>query len=163
MRPVPPEAVALVKRFEGLWLKPYQDVAGVWTIGWGHEIRQGEDFGDGISEARAEEVLAADLLQAAGGVCRVVLAEVVPDLTEGQYAALIDFVFNEGEGHFASSTMAKLINSRCFARAGGEFDRWDMADGRQIPGLLRRREAELALWQGPASTGIASTGSSTTA
>ena len=63
-------------------------------------------------------------------------------LTQGEFDALTDFVFNCGCGAFAGSTMLRLLNAGDYQSAAGQFDLWDHAGGQVVAGLLRRREAE---------------------
>ncbi|MCF3948709.1 lysozyme [Acidiphilium iwatense] len=76
-------------------------------------------------------------------------SQVTVPLNPNQQAALIDFVYNLGAGNFRASTLLRLLNAGDFARAVRQFTLWDHADGRVLPGLLRRREAEAALFAAP--------------
>ena len=68
------------------------------------------------------------------------------DLTDGQYGALCDFVFNVGVGNFRTSTLRKRVNARDFDRVPFEFRRWVYAGGRKLAGLAKRREKEISLF-----------------
>ena len=85
------EGLALTRGFEGLQLTAYQDVAGVWTIGYGHT---GPDVTPEltISELQAEALLLSDLAAA----IRCVNQAVTVDLAQCQFDALVDFAFNLG-------------------------------------------------------------------
>ena len=150
-RDIPQAAYDLIKRFEGFSATKYEDPpgSGGYSIGYGHHLRDVEFFLEPISEQEAQEQLEFDLANVAAEIDRLVKPEFLHDLTDGQYAALVDFVFNEGAGHFQSSTMLQLINQGAFVRAGNEFPRWDYVSGEPSPGLLKRREAEQALWTQP--------------
>jgi lysozyme len=132
----------LVKESEGLRLEKYQDVAGKWTIGYGHLIKKGETFDRPITEQRATELLEQDLQAAQSAVDELVIMP----LNEHQYSALVDFVYNVGKGNFAASTLLKRLNSGKYSAAAGEFLKWVYAGGRRIEGLARRRAAERALF-----------------
>jgi|SRR5579872_113024 len=67
-------------------------------------------------------------------------------ITQNQFDACCDFVYNEGSGHFASSTLLKLMNLGRMEDAANEFLKWDIAGGQVFPGLLARRQAERALF-----------------
>jgi len=114
-------------------------VKGIWTIGFGHT---GPDVHVGmiITQGQAEALLGLDILKASNAVNRLVTVQ----LTQGEFDALVDFVFNVGAGHFAGSTMLKLLNQGDHAGAAEQFDRWSFAGAVQIAGLLRRRQAETA-------------------
>lgn len=135
------KAIALIKDFESLKLKAYLCPANVWTIGYGHTRNVKE--GDEISVYQAERYLRADLVQFEQDVNRLVR---VP-LTQGQYDALISFVFNVGTRAFSTSTLLKKLNSRDYDGAANEFARWTFAKGKALPGLERRRLLEKRLFQ----------------
>lgn len=132
-------AVDLVKSFEGCKLVAYQDIAGIWTIGWGHT---GKDVHQGLvwSQEQADEALEHDLLAA-----DALLELYSPDLADGALEAITDFVFNIGIGHYRASTLCQLVNERNWPAVKTELTKWDHSNGVVVPGLLRRREAEAAL------------------
>jgi lysozyme len=129
----------MIKEFEGLRLKAYQDSVGVWTIGYGHTATAKP--GMEITEAQADALLTKDLAWAESAVLKLVT---VP-LTDNQFAALVSFVFNLGAGALEESTLLRLLNAR-FAGVAAEFSKWVFAGGRILPGLVRRREAEAKLF-----------------
>lgn len=131
----------LTKRFEGLRLQAYSDVVGVWTIGYGHT--RGVKRGDTCTEAQADQFLKGDMWICEAAVKRLVH---VP-LTQGQYDALCDFVFNLGEGNLASSTLLRKLNVRDYVGAREEFLRWNKAGGKVLSGLTARRKAEYELFK----------------
>ena len=145
MRPSP-AAYALIKEFEGLRLHAYQDSAGVWTIGWCHtgDVKRGQS----ITIHQAEALLALDIGIAAAAVNRHVEAP----LSQNMFDALVSFTFNLGEKRLAQSTLLKKLNMRDYAAAAREFAKWVKATigGKKVtlPGLVRRRAAECALFLG---------------
>jgi lysozyme len=132
----------LVKKSEGLRLEKYQDVAGKWTIGYGHLIKKRETFDGPITEERATELLEQDLQLAESAVDELVSVS----LNDNQYGALVDFVYNVGKGNFEASTLLKRLNSGKYTAAANEFLKWVYAGGRRVEGLARRRAAERALF-----------------
>jgi lysozyme len=121
---------------EGCRLEAYKDAAGVPTIGYGHT--KNVRMGDRISEYWAKEMLREDIEEAEWLVKELGVVK-----TEGQLDALVSFVFNLGIGRLKKSTLLKVI------RKGGsmqqikkEFKRWVYADGKVLPGLVKRREWE---------------------
>lgn len=68
------------------------------------------------------------------------------ELTQGQYDALTSFAYNVGQGAYCRSTLAKKINAGDCYGAAREFSRWTSAGGRQLKGLVRRREGERAMF-----------------
>jgi lysozyme len=147
--------LALTRTFEGLRLKAYQDSAGVWTIGYGHtgpEVHGGQC----ISEIEAEALLRADLTKAVQCVRRAVQV----DLAQHQFDALVDFCFNTGRGSFLGSSLLRYVNQSAFDSAVVQFGMWIHAGGKVVPGLVRRRAAEAALFSGhgfPADETVLST------
>jgi len=136
----------MTRSFEGLRLTAYQDCAGIWTIGYGHT---GPDAipGKTITELEAEALLRADLASAATCVNRVVS---VP-IAQCQFDALVDFCFNAGRGSLLNSTLLRFVNLGDFTQAAAQFQLWVHAGGEVVPGLVRRRKAEAALFAGQSS------------
>jgi lysozyme len=133
--------LALTEQFEGCRLTAYQDQVGVWTIGYGHT---GADVTPEltITQDHAQALLAHDVGSAAGCVNNVVTI----DLTQAEFDALVDFVFNLGAGAFTRSTLLRDLNAGDFTHAASQFDVWDHAGGAVVAGLLRRRQAETAMF-----------------
>jgi GH24 family phage-related lysozyme (muramidase) len=136
------KGLRLIKAFEGLRLNAYLDAVGVWTIGYG--TTQGVQPGMRITEAQAEALLRKDLDRFEAAVNRLVK---VP-LNEDQFAALVAFTYNVGEGALETSTLLQLLNRRDIGGAADQFLRWDKGGGRTLAGLTRRRRAERALFLG---------------
>ena len=126
----------LTESFEGDRLTAYRDSKGVLTVGYGHT--RGVYPGMTITQAQAEVFLMGDIAWAESEVNRVVR---VP-LSQSEFDALVDFVFNCGSGSFEHSTLLELLNHNDHARAALEFEKWDKCGGVPLPGLLRRRKAE---------------------
>lgn len=131
----------LTERFEGCKLTPYHDVGGVWTDGYGNTI--GVVPGFCISQETAEAELRRNTQTAVDAVNRLVTVLI----TQNEFDALVDFVFNCGAGNFAKSTLLRDLNASNFAAAANEFQKWDMAAGQHVAGLRRRRLAEKSEFQ----------------
>lgn len=147
--------VALVKQFEGCRLEAYVCPAGVLTIGYGHTTAAGAPTvteGMVITQARAEEILRWDLGKVASDVHALLAVGRAVDLAQGQFDALVSFTFNLGIGALRRSTLLKRINEGRLDAVPAEFMKWTKArvDGElvDLPGLVRRRRAEAALWRG---------------
>lgn len=140
---VSPRGIALIQQFEGCKLTAYQDSAGVWTIGYGST--RGVQPGDVITQAQAVELLAADVERHADGVRRLVDVS----LTQSQFDALVSFTFNVGVGALSRSTLLRKLNAGDYRGAADELLRWTKAGGRELRGLVRRREAERAMFLEP--------------
>jgi lysozyme len=132
----------LLKRSEGFRSRVYLDLSGLPTIGYGHKLVNPESFIHGVDEVQATKLLAVDVLEAEHAIGRLVK---VP-LEQGQFDALVDFVYNLGSGRLASSTLLVDLNAKKYAAAGEQLLRWDHADGRENSELKARREAEFKLW-----------------
>ena len=135
-----PKGIALIKEFEGLRLKAYQCPGGVWTIGYGHTA--GVKPGMVITKAQAEEYLKADLI-----AFERYLNGLGLDLNQNQFDALVSFIYNVGTGNFSSSTLLRKIRMNHQDNSiMDEFLRWVYSKGRVLPGLQRRRLAEMKLY-----------------
>jgi lysozyme len=136
----------LIRQEESFRAEPYQDDAGVWTIGYGHTGRLDgvpvEDHSP-VSEEYAREVLEEDIEEFEADVRRLVTAP----LTELQFAALVCFVFNLGATNLASSTLLRLLNRGDYEGAAWEFRKWRIAGGTIMPGLITRRGREEQLFR----------------
>ncbi len=140
--------IALLKRFEGLELEAYQDIAGIWTIGYGHT---GPDVQPGmkISERDAEELLRRDLKPREQAVASATKAS----LNQNEFDALVSFVYNVGANAFRGSTALKRLNKGDRIGAADALTWWNKATVggvlREVLGLTRRRAAERALFLTP--------------
>jgi len=133
----------LIKSFEGLELEAYLCPANVWTIGYGHT--KGVKEGDTVTKEEAEKLLDEDLAFFRNGVKRLVKV----DLNENQFGALVSFAYNLGLGSLESSTLLKMLNAGDYEGAADQFLRWNKSGGKVMTGLVRRREAERAVFLTP--------------
>lgn len=135
--------VSLIRAFEGFSPVPYDCPAGFPTIGYGHVIQADERFDAPLSPEEGEALLRKDLPRYESAVCRLI------DMPLGDlcFDALVSFTFNLGEGALAASTLRRLVNVGRVTDAGPQFDRWVFAGAQKLPGLVRRRAAERALWE----------------
>jgi len=138
----------LCKRFEGFRSKPYICPAGVPTIGYGSTY-----YPDGrkvsltdppLNEKQATEMLMHELLATfAPGVYRACPTLYTAD--PYKVAAIVDFAYNLGVGRLQASTLKRKINEQNWDAACDELRKWVLAGGKRLPGLVLRREAEVAL------------------
>lgn len=131
----------LIKSFEGLRLKAYQDVVGIWTVGFGStgpHVKPGMV----ITAKQAEDLLRDDVSRFEACVDK----QVTVPLTQNQFDALVSFAFNLGCVNLASSTLLRKLNAKDYKGASLEFVKWNRAGGKVLAGLTRRREAEKALF-----------------
>jgi lysozyme len=136
------EGLALIKHFEGCRLEAYLCPAGVWTIGYGHT--RGVRDSDVIDQEAAEAFLIEDLEEFEGYVNS--LTEVA--LKQNEFDALVAWVFNLGPGNFKESTLLNRINYGPISDVPSQIKRWNKAGGKVLEGLVKRRAAEAALWEG---------------
>ena len=146
--------INLIKEFEGLMLKPYHgeaDPPKVFTIGYGI-IKYPPTYLNGknvamddapISEEQAESFLKYYVNQKA----HVIDNFLRDDLSPNQFAALISFAYNLGEGALRYSTLLNKVNANPSDTAiRDEFNKWVHSNGKIVEGLKRRRAAESDLY-----------------
>ena len=138
--------VDMIKSFEGFSAEPYLCPAKVWTIGHGttrypNGVFVGPQDPD-ITKGYAEQYLRADLAKFELGVSKAVTVT----LSQNQFDALVSFAYNVGLGNLKSSTLLKLLNAGKYSDAALEFLKWDKAKGKALPGLTKRRKAEMDLF-----------------
>ena len=141
MRQTSATGIELIKSFEGLVTQQYICPAGYATIGYGHLVKKGEDFGV-IDEAKATDLLAADLATAENAVTRLVPV----DLLQREFDALVSFTFNLGAGALQASTLRKRLLTDQREDVPYQLSRWTIAGGRKLKGLILRRAAEAKLF-----------------
>lgn len=136
----PTIALDFIRNEEGCNLKAYLCPAGKWTIGYGHTA--GVTEGMAISQAHAEELLRADVIDVAQRMSSYINAPV----TKWQYIALVSLSFNVGDLRRKAPKLLHNLNSRQEDKAAHEFLDICRAGGKVVPGLKRRREKEAKLF-----------------
>jgi len=152
------EAIEGIKKDEGVRTKPYRCPALLWTVGVGHVIDQNHirvkfddrknlPIPDGwdrtLSMAEVDALLAQDLATFERGVLRLCPS----GLTQGRFDALVSFSFNVGLGNLQRSTIRMKHNRGDFEGAAESFMAWTKAGGKELPGLVKRRKHERALYE----------------
>lgn len=141
----PPAIEILVKQFEGCKLTAYRCPAGVCTIGYGHTSDAGPPKvveGMTITQAQANQILRQDLIKYERSVQDLVKVK----LTQNQFDVLVDFAYNAGVGNLKSSTLLKKVNANDLDAVPAELMKWTKGGGKELPGLVRRRQAEINWW-----------------
>lgn len=133
--------LAAISQHEGRVKTAYRDPVGIVTICDGHT--KTAKMGQVATDAICDELLRQDTAEAQASV----KARVKVPVTQEQYDALVDFVFNKGDGNFGSSTLLRKINSGDCWGAGAEFPRWNQAKGQVLPGLVKRAAHQRKLWE----------------
>ncbi|MBA3752666.1 MAG: lysozyme [Nitrospira sp.] len=142
------DGIELIKSFEGCKLKAYKCPAGIWTVGYGHTSSAGQPkvtSGMTITQAQAEEILVADLATYEAAVAEAITRF----MNENQFAAMVSLCFNIGAANFRKSSVCRYFNDGLAAKAANSFLLWNKASGKAMKGLLRRRAAEMALYNKP--------------
>ena len=146
--------LALIKSFEGIHdgntatplLEPMRDCVGIWTLGYGSiyglDGRRVTARHRAITMAQADKLFLRDIQRTERQLVRLVRVR----LSENQWSGITSFVYNVGSGNFQASTLRSCLNRGQFQRAADEFPKWRRAAGRILPGLVRRRAAERALF-----------------
>ena len=148
----------LIKAFEGCHNTPYLCPAKLWTIGYGHVLYPDQarlkadqrpsyplkpEHNRVWDADEIDALLAADLSRFQDGVSRLCPAS---DDNQPQFDALVSFAFNVGLGNLQSSTLRMKYNRGEYTGAADEFLKWNKSNGKVLQGLVRRREAERALF-----------------
>ena len=152
------EAIDGIKKDEGVRTKPYRCPALLWTVGVGHVIDPNHirvkfderkniplppEWDRVLSMAEVDAILAADLATFERGVLRLCPG----GLTQGRFDALVSFSFNVGLGNLQRSTIRMKHNRGDFEGAAEGFMAWTKAGGKELPGLVKRRKHERALYE----------------
>jgi lysozyme len=146
-REVSASGQAFIKRLEGLTLTIKND-AGHPEIGYGHDLKAGENFGSPISVAQANAIFAQDM----GEDADVINSSVTVPLNQNQFDALASFALNVGYGTkspptgFRGSQLLELLNAGNYAGAAAQFSRWIHSQGVVSGDLVQRRAAERSLF-----------------
>lgn len=141
MKRIDSAGLAMITKHEGVRLKAYQDSGKVWTIGYGHTA--GVVKGMRITQPQAIRLLQQDVERFE--TC--VMDNVRPELTQGQYNAVVSYAFNRGCGGLRRSSLLDLINARRFSDAARTWLTSAVTvKGKTLRGLVRRRKAEAAMF-----------------
>ena len=141
------DGINLIKKFEGVRLKPYRCPAGLWTVGVGHLIGDGKQLPDSynktFTEREVDEILRQDLARFERGV--TMQFPMSYRFTQGMFDALVSFSFNLGLGSLQRSTVRSALLRYDKDKAGESLLKYCRAGGKILKGLQLRREAEYKL------------------
>lgn len=146
------KGLAALKYDEGMKLVAYKDSAGIWTIGIGHTGKvDGIKIHEGmkISEGKAMSLLREDLSIAENVVNYYLRGK----LTQYQFDALVNLVFNIGARNFEKSTTLRECLKGNFAKAGEAIGYWNKVTNPKTgklelsQGLLNRRKRTRAMFE----------------
>lgn len=140
---------ALMHEFEGLELEAYPDPATGGepiTIGYGTTAAAGvgivPKLGMKITKAQADEYFRLALVKFSAKIRPLITAPI----NENEFGAFMSLAYNIGPGAFARSTALRKFNAGDKAGAARAILSWNKANGKVMRGLVRRREAERALF-----------------
>lgn len=132
--------IEFLKHWEDLRLSCYQDSGGHWAIGYGHTCASSQPP---VTPEWAEETLREDVAKVGARVDELLSAAVA----QCEYDALVSFAFNLGPFTLERSTLLRRVNSQEFDAVPAEFMRWVHVGDRVLPGLKRRRAAEVLMFE----------------
>nr|WJZ50377.1 GH24 muramidase [Trichophaea saccata] len=153
--PINAATVALIKEFEGFVPKPAPDPIGLPTVGYGHLCKtkgcKEVPYSFPLTQETATKLLQSDIKTFTSCVSNYVKDSV--KLNDNQYGALASWAFNVGCGNVQTSSLIKRLNAgeNPNTVAAQELPKWKYAGGKVMPGLVRRRNAEVALFKKPSS------------
>jgi lysozyme len=131
----------ITAKMEGFSAVPYKDPIGQWVIGYGHTRGVGPDT-PAITETQAKAFLADDMQYA----FRAIDESITVPLSRNQRSALADLIWQIGAASFKRSSLVKAINDRNVTRIPVLFMAYNKVGRKISPGLTKRREADIALW-----------------
>ncbi|TVY81650.1 Endolysin [Lachnellula suecica] len=144
--------VDLIKEFEGFVAQPAPDPIGLPTVGYGHLCKQSgcaeikPKYSFPLTASTAAELLQDDLKGFESCISSDLHNTV--KLNANQYGALCSWAFNVGCGNVGGSTLVQRLNAGGDPNtvAADELPKWNKAGGNVLPGLTRRRAAEVKLF-----------------
>lgn len=152
-----PATIPMIKHHEGVRYKPYRCPAHLWTIGVGHvmypeqgklPVDQRKTFplspndNRTFSKDEVDKTLEQDLRRFVVGVQRYCTGGLNPN----RMGALVSFAFNVGLGTLQRSTLRMKHNRGDYEGAAEELMKYCKAAGKVLPGLLKRRNDERAMY-----------------
>jgi len=157
----------LMHKYEGFRSRPYLCPAHIWTIGYGHVLYQDQirlpvirvegkntpmirkemplkpEDNRVWTKAEIDKLFRDDVGAFERGVLRLVPGVVG---RQGSFDALVSISFNFGLGNLQRSTIRMKANRGDWEGAADAFRAWTKGGGKVLPGLVKRREAEIALF-----------------
>lgn len=145
------QAAELCKIYEGYRAKAYKCPAGIWTIGWGRtgtDVNENSPITTMLKEAEwLTNRLERDLVSLRNKLRPLIL-------NANQEAALLSFMYNVGQGNFLKSSVFRILRESenkplDTNQLKAYWLQWNKAGGKVLPGLTRRRNAEVQLFMTP--------------
>lgn len=135
------KALGMLRQYEGLRLRAYQDSIGVWTIGYGTTL--GVHPGMVITKEQAESLLEIDVKHRA----ELLGSWIHVPVTDNQMSAMISLAYNIGMKAIHHSRLLTHVNAGLSKKeCAKDFMSWVHAGGQILPGLITRRKAEAVIF-----------------
>jgi lysozyme len=134
---------SLIMAFEGLRLKPYYDIAGIATIGYGNTFYPNAQTVK-INDKPITIEKAVEIFKNVSDKFAVIVDHFIKvPVTQNQFNALVSLCYNIGTHAFKNSTILIKINKKAdIKQIEKEFMRWSYANGYYSKGLNKRRKKE---------------------
>lgn len=137
------QGLLFIRQFEGFRALPYRDAARLWTVGYGHLMLPSEQCVEPLTHEAALALLQQDVAFAEAAVRHFIAVR----LGQNQFDALVSFTFNLGGAVLQRSTLRRALNRGAYDEVPRQLIRYVFAGGKKLPGLMRRRAAEAALFE----------------
>lgn len=143
-----PEFAASFEGYSPISVHHPEDPEDVWTMGFGSTYWNGKRVTEGMSCTRDEALDQLSKGLEVAAKCVSLSLDRTVTLTQGEFDACTDLVYNIGCGRWMESTARARLNAGDHQGAASAFEMWDRAGGHVMAGLLRRRKAEEAVFNG---------------
>jgi len=138
-----PAGAAYIKKQEGFRPMPYADPSGNgMDIGYGHQIKAGENLKGPISRQTADTIFQADVAD----ISQTINNNLKVAVSQGQFDALVDFGYEFGAPKLLSSTLWQRLNAGDYAGAAQQFNLWVHSGGQVSQDLVQRRAGDVQMF-----------------
>lgn len=149
--------IELIKEFEGFRAKAYLDPVGILTIGYGTTAAAGVGIKPALGMTITEAQAVGYLMAAVDKFAAQIAPKITKPINENEFGAFVSLAYNIGPGAFGKSSALRKFNAGDKQGAANSILLWNKAGSKVLPGLVRRREAERALFLRPVNGGTSTT------
>ena len=149
--------IELIKEFEGFRAKAYLDPVGILTIGYGTTAAAGVGIKPALGMTITEAQAVGYLMAAVDKFAAQIAPKITMPINENEFGAFVSLAYNIGPGAFGKSSALRKFNAGDKQGAANSILLWNKAGSKVLPGLVRRREAERALFLRPVNGGSSTT------
>lgn len=149
--------IDLIKEFEGFRAKAYLDPVGILTIGYGTTAAAGVGIKPALGMTITEAQAVGYLMAAVDKFAAQIAPKITMPINENEFGAFVSLAYNIGPGAFGKSSTLRKFNAGDKQGAANSILLWNKAGSKVLPGLVRRREAERALFLRPVNGGSSTT------